>query len=112
MYQKAIGIRPFFPELLSFAKHVCGPEGPDRERAQLQGGGSCGSRATPSYSAACCQGQGRSSGGTVAGAVSRMNRSSAATTAAASSGEAPGATIENFGRRFTVAPRVSWPARA
>ena len=38
-----------------------------------------------------------------------MNRSSAATTAAASSGEAPGATIESFGRRFTVSPRVSWP---
>jgi ornithine cyclodeaminase/alanine dehydrogenase-like protein (mu-crystallin family) len=35
-----------------------------------------------------------------------MNRSSAATTAAASSGEAPGATILNVGRRF-IAPRVS-----
>jgi hypothetical protein len=32
-----------------------------------------------------------------------MNCSSAATTAAASSGEASGATIVSFGRRFTVA---------
>jgi hypothetical protein len=30
-----------------------------------------------------------------------MNRSSAATTAAASSGEADGATMRSFGRRFT-----------
>jgi ornithine cyclodeaminase/alanine dehydrogenase-like protein (mu-crystallin family) len=35
-----------------------------------------------------------------------MNRSSAATTAAASSGDAPGATILSVGRRF-IAPRVS-----
>jgi alanine dehydrogenase len=34
--------------------------------------------------------------------VSRMNRSSAATTAAASSGPASGATISSLGRRFTV----------
>jgi alanine dehydrogenase len=39
-----------------------------------------------------------------------MNRSSAATTAAASSGEASGATIVSFGRRFTIASRVSCPA--
>jgi alanine dehydrogenase len=39
-----------------------------------------------------------------------MNRSSAATIAAASSAEASGATIVSFGRRFTVAPRVSCPA--
>src|SRR5262249_24216391 len=39
-----------------------------------------------------------------------MKRSSAATTAAASSGEASGATIVSFGRRFTVASRVSCPA--
>jgi ornithine cyclodeaminase/alanine dehydrogenase-like protein (mu-crystallin family) len=38
-----------------------------------------------------------------------MNRSSAATTAAASSADASGATIVNFGRRFTVASRVSCP---
>jgi alanine dehydrogenase len=37
-----------------------------------------------------------------------MNRSRAATTAAASSGEVPGATILNSGRRF-IAPRVSCP---
>ena len=39
-------------------------------------------------------------GGTGVGAVARMNCSSAATTAAASSGVAPGATIESLGRRF------------
>jgi len=38
---------------------------------------------------------------TTTGAVSRMNCSSAATTAAASSGEADGATIVSCGRRFT-----------
>jgi hypothetical protein len=32
-----------------------------------------------------------------------MKRSSAATTAAASSGETPGATILSLGRRFTIA---------
>lgn len=36
-----------------------------------------------------------------------MNRSSAATTAAASSGEASGATMVSFGRRFTRPSRVS-----
>jgi len=36
-----------------------------------------------------------------------MKRSSAATTAAASSGEALGATIRSFGRRFTMGTRVS-----
>ena len=41
------------------------------------------------------------------GAVSRMKRSRAATTAAASSGEASGATIVSWGRRFTMRPRVS-----
>jgi hypothetical protein len=35
-----------------------------------------------------------------------MKRSTAATTAAASSGEAPGATIVSLGRRF-IEPRVS-----
>jgi alanine dehydrogenase len=40
-----------------------------------------------------------------------MNCSSAATTAAASSDEALGATIRSLGRRFTIGPpRVSWPA--
>jgi alanine dehydrogenase len=39
-----------------------------------------------------------------------MNRSSAAITAAASSGDAPGATIESFGRRFTL--RRGYRARA
>ena len=39
-----------------------------------------------------------------------MKRSSAATTAAASSGEAFGATIVSFGRRFIVTPRVSCAA--
>ena len=39
-----------------------------------------------------------------------MKRSSAATTAAASSGEALGATIRRRGRRFTMARRLSWRA--
>ena len=46
----------------------------------------------------------------MAGAVSRMNRSSAATTAAACAGEAFGATIVSFGRRFTTRAKVSCPA--
>jgi alanine dehydrogenase len=49
-------------------------------------------------------------GGDGLGAVSRMNRSSAATTAAASSGEAPGATIVSFGRRLGMRARVSCDA--
>ncbi len=69
--------------------------------AQSQGGGSPGARATPSRSAASCHGLRLSSGGAGTGAVSRMNRSSAATTAAASSGDALGATMVSFGRRFT-----------
>jgi len=40
-----------------------------------------------------------------------MKRSRAAATAAASSGDALGATISSLGRRFTTArPRLSWPA--
>ena len=46
-------------------------------------------------------------GGAGTGAVSRMNRSSAATTAAASSGEAVGATIVSLGRRFIRLTSVS-----
>jgi alanine dehydrogenase len=46
-------------------------------------------------------------GGAGTGAVSRMNRSSAATTAAASSDEAVGATIVSFGRRFMGLTSVS-----
>jgi hypothetical protein len=37
-----------------------------------------------------------------------MNCSSAATTAAASSAEASGATIVSFGRRFMVYARLPW----
>ena len=49
----------------------------------------------------------RATGG---GAVSRMNRSRAATTAAASSAEAPGAMIDSCGRRFIAASEVSCAA--
>ncbi len=74
---------------------------------QIHGGSSSGWRATPSRRAACCQGSRRWCEGADRGAVSRMNRSRAATTAAASSSEAPGATIESFGRRFIALPKVS-----
>jgi alanine dehydrogenase len=50
---------------------------------------------------------GLGAGGAGTGAVSRINRSSAATTAAASSGEAVGATIMSFGRRFIGSTSVS-----
>ena len=56
-----------------------------RGQAQIHGGSSSGWRATPSRRAACCQGLRRWCEGADRGAVSRMNRSRAATTAAASS---------------------------
>jgi hypothetical protein len=68
------------------------------------GNGSAGARATPSWSAARCHASPRAGDATGLGAVSRMNRSIAATTAAASSGEPSGATSVSFGRRFN-APR-------
>ena len=72
-----------------------------RTPGQIQGSGVEGCLATPSRKAASSQGLrlgGRGAGG---GVVSRMNRSTAAITAAASSGEAFGATIVSCGRRFT-----------
>jgi alanine dehydrogenase len=74
---------------------------------QAQGTGSSGARLTPSWSAARCHGLRRGGGAAGAGAVSRMNRSRAATTAAASSSEAVGATIVSFGRRFIGSVSVS-----
>ena len=74
---------------------------------QTQGAGSSGALLTPSSRAARCHGLGLGAGGAGTGAVSRMNRSSAATTAAASSGEAVGATIVSFGRRFIGLTSVS-----
>jgi alanine dehydrogenase len=62
---------------------------------------------TPSSRAARCHGLALGVGGAGTGAVSRMNRSSAATTAAASSAEAVGATIVSFGRRFIGVTSVS-----
>jgi hypothetical protein len=53
-----------------------------------QGEGAAGLRCTPSSNAACCQGLGAGGRSAVGGAVSRMNLSRAATTAAVSSGEA------------------------
>jgi hypothetical protein len=73
-------------------------------RAQAHGAGSSGARLTASCSAARCHGFRRGAGGAGRGAVSRMNCSRAATTAAASSGLAVGATMLSFGRRFTVEP--------
>ena len=77
------------------------------------GTGSAGWRATPSCSAAVCHGSRCAAAGTGTGAVSRMKRSTAATTAAASSGSTFGAMIEGLGRRFTrgrvaAASRVPW----
>ena len=74
---------------------------------QTQGAGSPGARLTLSSRAARCHGLGLGAGGAGTSAVSRMNRSSAATTAAASSGEAVGATIVSFGRRFIGSTSVS-----
>ena len=82
-----------------------------RGQAQIHGGSSSGWRATPSRRAACCQGLRCWCEGADRGAVSRMNRSRAATSAAASSSEAPGATIESFGRRFIASPKVSSAGR-
>ena len=61
-----------------------------------------GSSPVASWRAARSQAPGPPEGaGARGGAVSRMKRSSAATTAAACSGEAAGATMRNWGRRFT-----------
>ena len=62
-----------------------------------------GSRSSDSTKPARNQGFGVSSTGAGTGAVSRMNRSSAATIAAASGSEAPGAISSSFGRRFGTA---------
>lgn len=74
---------------------------------QSQGVDSTGARVTASSSAARCHGFRRGAGGAGRGAVSRMNCSSAAITAAASSGVALGATMLSLGRRFTGARSVS-----
>jgi alanine dehydrogenase len=74
--------------------------------AQAQGGGIAGARSTASRSAASCQRE--RAGGPAAGrgAVSRMKRSSAPMTAAASSSEAFGAISSSCGRRFTGRART------
>ena len=74
------------------------------------GGGTSGALFTPSRSAARCHGSGSGARGAGGGAVSRMNRSSAATTAAASSTDAAGATMVSFGRRFIGPASVSCAA--
>ena len=66
-----------------------------------------GALLTPSWRAARCHGLRAGAGRTGSGAVSRMKRSNAATTAAASSAEAVGATIVSFGRRFIGLTSVS-----
>ena len=78
-----------------------------RSNAQLQGGASSGSRRTPSCNATCSHRSTAGAGGTTGGAVARMNCSMAAATAAASSGEAPGAMTDSFGRRFMIDRRLS-----
>ncbi len=65
------------------------------------GGVSPGAWPVPSSRPARPHGGGAAGAGAAAGAVSRMKRSSAATTAAASCGEAAGATMRSCGRRFT-----------
>ena len=71
-------------------------------RAALARGELTGNADDVEFAAAVLTGAGRKlfarrleSDGAIDGAVSRMKRSSAATTAAASSGEAPGATISS-----------------
>ena len=59
-----------------------------------------GSRSIDSINPLRNQGFGASSTGAGTGAVSRMKRSSAATIAAASAGEAPGAMSSSLGRRL------------
>lgn len=75
--------------------------------AQTLSQGSPGSpgaaRSTPSRIATRRQGSDGSAAGAGAGAVARMKRSSAATTAAASSGEAEGAINSSRGARAGIA---------
>ena len=94
-------------ELLGPGSHGVGGDRAARAPAHSQGSGGPDSRAIPSCRAASCQGLRRGGGEAGGGAVERMKCSSAATIAAACTGEAPEATIVSFGRRFTVAPRVS-----
>lgn len=72
-------------------------------RSQGSPGSPCTSRSTPSRIAARRHGSDGSTAGAGAGAVARMKRSSAATTAAASSGEADGAINVSFGARGDIA---------
>jgi len=62
----------------------------------------CASRSTPSRIATRRQGSDGSGAGATAGAVARMKRSNAATTAAASSGEAEGAINFSLGVRAGI----------
>jgi hypothetical protein len=77
---------------------------------QPHGSGGSGWRETPSWRASTSHGLRAGASAACGGAVSRMNRSKAATTAAASSGEASGATIWSLGRRLTMGSgyRRSW----
>jgi hypothetical protein len=78
--------------------------------SHLQSQGSWrGSRSTASSRAASIHPPGRSGAAAGVGAVSRMKRSSAATTAAASSGDAEGATIFSWGRRLGTARHDASP---
>ena len=92
--------RDALPEALTqlpAASHLLAEE---RAAAPQSQGSWRGPRSTASSRAASSQALGRSGAAAGVGAVSRMKRSSAATTAAASSGEADGATICSWGRRF------------
>lgn len=112
--QVLLGWRPVGPPLDEGTSHnegrmsspartpFSGAAGRSEREAQAQGSGGSGCLLTPSCSAASRQGLGRLGGGAGWGAVSRMKRSSAATTAAASSGEAFGATICSWGRRLII----------
>ena len=70
-----------------------------------------GARGRPRAARPAASGSG-GAGARASGAVARMNCSIAATTAAASSGEAPGATIESWGRRFMLGGQGIVPGRA
>jgi len=89
-------VRPYRP---LYAKG----QGERRRVARRHATGSPVAWPVASSSAASAHGERPAAGsGAGVGAVSRMKRSSAATTAAASSGEAVGAMISSFGRRLTI----------
>ena len=86
----------------SLERNDCQPGSAGQPERQRCGGP--GERRTPSRRAASCHGLPPGAGGAAGGVVSRMNCSIAATTAAASRGEAPEAMSSSWGLRFMRGP--------